>query len=102
MELYKESDKYFVALQYNGKSLNICGEKDCEYQQFIDKLKSIIIDKEKEDLLNTYCLEQKQSKSSVMAFMLLINLIIIGVLSYLIYKQQKNNNETPEQEVLIE
>ena len=93
-ELYKnEENKYFINLFLNGEKLKICDKiENCEFSNFVTKMKNFGLEGKYEDLKYTYCLNDYRilKNHGITIFFLLVNLILIGIVGFVIYKKNKN------------
>lgn len=93
-ELFKENNKYYVNLSLNGKNINLCNVENCTFEDFSLKMNEFALEGDFEDLKYTYCLDDYRllKNHGVTIFFLFVNLILIGIVGYVIYKKNKEGN----------
>lgn len=92
-ELFKEGDKLFVEVKFNGSILKLCGtENACSFDEFIKFLEGMILPGATHELRKKYCLEPTATKHMGLKIFLGVNVFIVFVLIVIVLVIKKKKH----------
>lgn len=102
-ELYELDNNYFVKFLYNGETFPFCGKKDqdCTYNEFLNKIDSLVDDRDPEFIKSIYCEDVDIKKNSMVLGLIIFNGIILLFLIYMVWFYNKQLKKKQREETLI-
>ena len=102
-ELYEQDKNYFVKFLYNGENLPFCGKKgqDCTYNEFLDKIDSIVDHRDLQFIKGIYCKDIDIKKNSMVLGLIIFNVILVLFFVYMIWFYKKQLRKKEREETLI-